>query len=451
MRFSGSFLRTTTFRVAAIYALVYAVLTGVLVFAMYTRATDVIRTQIQAGLVDESTAVSSLLAARGPQVLTEVIRSRSTSAFPSGSKAQNDPGRRYYILATARGRVVVGDINLWPAQAPASGWYRFHLAGHGEILALVTPLSNGMRLLVGQSLVTSKALDESVKFWVVFSAALALLAGLIGGGAVGARVMRRIRNASATAERIQAGHLGERLAVGGPTEHATLARTFNAMLERIEVAVIGLRDLAVRTAHEMRHPLTRADQALARAEQAVNHEDVMAEIAAAREEMRELAGRNEALLRLVQLEGASAREFFRELDLAALAADVVDLYTPLAEERGCELTLRSGEAVWIVGDRQLLAQAFVNLLDNALKYAPAGPIEVRLESAGDTASLEVRDRGSGPGPRKSAHSSGLGLPIARAIAQLHGGRLELEPAPDGFRIRLMVRTRPWSHGKHERP
>ncbi|MGH8428319.1 MAG: sensor histidine kinase [Gammaproteobacteria bacterium] len=441
MRFPEDFIRTTAFRVAAVYALVYAVLTGAIVVVVYSLATHVIQTQIQAGLVDESTAITSLLAARGPQVLEEAIRARSTHAFPSGDLDRNDPGRRYYILATDKGRVTFGDIHVWPGRAPASGWFRFRVKGRGNILALVTPLSNGMQLLVGQSLATTDALAKAVKLWVIFSAALALLAGLIGGGAVGTRVMRRIREASATAERIQAGHLSERLTVAGSTEHATLARTFNAMLERIEAAVIGLRDLAARTAHEMQHPLTRADQALARAEQTSERASVEGEIAAARKEIHELANRIDALLRLAQLEGAAAREFFCELDLAALVADVVDLYTPLAEEQGRQLGLSSAGPVTINGDHQLLAQALANLLDNALKYAPPGPIGVRLNSSADGVTLEVRDGGSGDGETKEARGSGLGLPIARAIAQLHDGRLELVREAAGFSARLVLRSR----------
>lgn len=457
------FFHTTAFKVAAIYALLYAALTVAIVLVVYSLAENVIETQIRAGLVVESSAVSSLLADRGPRVLEEVIRWRSTGGFSGArrektdsgapsylerieaieervwSTSQDDPGRRYYILANTQGRVVAGDISTWPPGAPASGWYRFHLPRHGDILALVTPLENGMRLLVGQSLASTNALADSVKLWAILSAALALLAGLIAGGAIGTRVMRRIRGASAAAERIQAGHLDERLPLDGPSEHVSLARTFNGMLERIEVAVTGLRDLAARTAHEMKHPLARADQALARAETAGERAAANADISAARTEIGELANRIDALLRLAQLESNAAHEFFREFDLAALAADVVELYAPLVEERGGRLRLTRSSPVVIEGDRQLIAQALANLLDNALKYAPAEQVEVRLEGRRDEALLEVRDNGKGRGCQ--VRGSGLGLPIARAIAHLHGGRLELERENTGFGVRLVLARR----------
>lgn len=441
MRLRLEFFRATAFRVAAIYALVYAVLTGVLVFIVYAHATNVIDTQIREGLMDESTAISSLLLDHGPRAVSDVIHARSARRIAAAGPTVTDPGRRYYILASGEGKVLVGDMPDWPDAAPPSGWFRFHLQGRGEILALITPLSNGTKLLVGQSLLTGDALARTVKLWVFLSAALALLVGLIGGGIVGSRVMHRIRAASATAERIQAGQLSERLAVGGPAEHAALARTFNAMLERIEAAVIGLRDLAARTAHEMQHPLTRADQALARAEQSEDRATIDAEIAAARREIQELAQRNEALLRLARLEGDSAREFFREFDLARMVTDVSELYAPLAEERGRGLVLAAMRELPMVGDRQLLAQALANLLDNALKYAPPGPIAISAGDLGEEIVLEVRDRGSGPDEGKSARGSGLGLAIARAIAQLHRGRLELSADGECFRARLILGVR----------
>ncbi|MGH8226117.1 MAG: sensor histidine kinase [Gammaproteobacteria bacterium] len=438
---ASGILRTTSFRVAALYALLYALLTGAIVTVVYTFAEHEIHTEVQAGLIDESTALTALLQVRGPAVLEQIVEIRSEHETPQGEAEPGNPDRRYYILATAQNKVLVGDIPDWPKDAPAKGWYSFQVKKFGAALGLVTPLPNGMKLLVAQSLAGPNALSAAIGFWVIIGALLALLAGLAGGFLVGGRVMRHINRAARTAERIQAGQLSERLPGGGPSEQRVLAGAFNAMLERIETAVIGLRDVASRTAHEMKHPLTRADQALARAEQTPNREDAAAEIASARQEIHELANRIEALLRLARLEGDSAREFFSEMDLVALAADVVDLYVPLAEEHGQTLTLSPADPISIVGDRQLLAQALANLLDNALKYAPAGRIEVRLHTVAEQVTLEVRDDGSGPGPMKAARGSGLGLPIARAIAQLHGGSLELVPEADGFSARLILRSR----------
>jgi signal transduction histidine kinase len=443
-------LHTTAFRVAAVYAVVYAVLTGAIVVVVFSLAEKQIYTQIRDGLIDESTAITSLLELRGPEILEEIVHIRSAQETSAGSTGVAIHDLRYYLLSDADNRILVGDLPAWPQGAPASGWYRFRTREPGEqseTLALITTLPNGMHLLVGQSLATPNALADAVKLWVAISAALALLAGLAGGTAIGTRVMRKIRETSATAERIRAGRLSERLVSGGPSEQSVLASSFNSMLDRIETAVLGLRDLAARTAHEMKHPLTRADQALARTAGLQDIPGIRAEIADARGEITDLARRIDALLRLARMEAGDAPEFFGDVDLAKLASDVVELYSPFAEESGRSLSLETASASQFSGDRQLLAQALANLVDNAIKYSPEGHgIIVRLRSGTGSCELEVEDTGSGPGYAQPPHpgstgqapGAGLGLAITRAIARLHGGELELERRNGGFTARIRL-------------
>lgn len=444
---------TTAFRVASVYAVLYAVLTGAIVFVVLGLAEKQIYTQVRDGLIDESTAVKSLIELRGPEILREIVRIRSTQERPRGAGGAEIHGLRYYILANAHDRVLVGDLEQWPAGAPDRGWFRFRIGEHGrrsEALALVTTLPNGMHLLVAQSLATPKALAASIRLWIAVGAALALLAGLIGGAAVGARVMYHIREAGATAERIRAGRLRERLPASGASERSVLATSFNAMLDRIETAVLGLRDMAARTAHEMKRPLTRTDQALALAESLEDPAAMRREIAAARREIAELARRINAQLRLARMEAGSAPEFFSDVDLARLARDIVELYAPFAEESGHRLELVAPHELPYSGDRQLLAQALVNLVDNAIKHAPAGHrIAVRLDAEPDGCVLAVEDSGGGPGrpppPAEApepAPGAGLGLAITRAIARLHGGELELDRRADGFTARIRLPHHP---------
>lgn len=432
-----SLLGTTAFRTAALSALLYAVLTGAIVAIVYPLVASQIRAQIDAGLQAESSALALLYDARGTSALARVIHNRSAKVLPAQDNDLDDPGRRYYALAGADGGILAGDLALWPPGAPARGWAHFHFHDH-NVQALVTPLPGGRRLLVGQSLALPDTLARQAVLVVVIGAALALLAGLAGGAAVGARVMQRIRDASATAERIQAGHLGERLAYGGGAEHELLARAFNTMLERIEKAVLGLRDLAMRTAHEMRHPLARMDQALARAQATESHARVEEELGKARAEIGELVRRTEALLRLARLQSDhERREFFQELDLAALVTDVVELYAPSAEEDGHELRMTPTSPLAYSGDRQLLAQALANLLDNAIQHAAPGAAITVAICAGKSkeAIIEVGNAAR----RESDHAgTGFGLPIARAIAELHQGRLEIRHTGDAFTARLIL-------------
>jgi len=448
-RFPG-ILGTTAFRVASIYAVGYALLTAAIVVVVLTLAERQIYTQVRDGLIDESTAVASLIKLRGPEILREIVRVRSSQEERKTGAESEIHDLRYYVLAGAHGHVLVGDLDYWPKGAPASGWYRFRISEPGDrhdALALITALPHGRHLMVAQSLATPKALVSSIRLWIGVGAALALLAGLAGGAAVGAKVMREIRDAGATAERIRAGRLDERLATGGSSERSMLAVSFNSMLDRIEAAMLGLRDMATRTAHEMKRPLTRTDQALARAAALDDVDAVHREVAVARGEIAELAGRINALLRLARMESGSAPRFFSDLDLATLAADIVDLYAPFAEESGRVLRVESPGRVPYTGDRQLLAQALENLIDNAIRYAPAGrDIVVRVADEPDACTLAVEDTGAGPsGPQPlrpgtpdQAPGAGLGLPITRAIARLHDGELELVRGEAGFTARIRL-------------
>lgn len=434
-----SALSTTAFRTAAISALIYAVLTGLLIAAVYPQVSAQIQTQITTGIQAESSALDSLYDARGADALARVIHTRSSAVLPANDADADDPGRRYYALADAQGRVLTGDLHRWPADLPASGWTRFRFQHH-TVRALITSLPNGGRLLVGQSLAIPNAIGQQALLLVVLGSVLALLAGLAGGLVIGARVMRRIRESSATASLIEQGHLEERLATGGPGEHETLARAFNAMLERIEATMLSLRDLSARAAHEIRHPLTRMEQALSQVERAASPEEVRTAISGARAQIDELARRTDAVLRLARLESdRERRRFFSEFDLSGLVADVAGLYAPTAEEHGFQTQVSAAAGLTVLGDKQLLAQALANLLDNAIRYArPGTDVEITARETAGEIVLEVSNPvGAKTPPGHDRSGNGLGLPIARAIAQLHHGQLAIDSTAERFTARLV--------------
>lgn len=435
---------TAAFRAAATSALFYAVLTAIMLAIVYPLVASQINARIKAGLRIESAALATLYQARGTDGLAQVISARSSEILPVNDDDADDPGRRYYALAAPDGHILAGDLAHWPVATPENGWIHFRLNGQ-RVRGFETTLADGQKLLVGQSLAPPDVLGRQAVLVVVIGAVIALLAGLAGGILVGTNVLRRIRRAGRTAARIQAGQLSERLPRGGSSEEDMLARAFNAMLDRIESAVLGLRNLASQTAHEVRHPLARMDRSLARAETASSLREAQADVHKARGEIAELTRRTEALLRLARLENESERrEFFRKLNLADLMGDMTDLYAPAAAERGLTLRIDAAQPGRCMGDVQLLAQALANLLDNALRYATSDSvIAVRImERQGETiaeienattnraeATFNVRQAGAG---------SGLGLAIVRAIVQLHQGKLDINDAMGRFTVRLTL-------------
>ncbi|MGH8126970.1 MAG: sensor histidine kinase [Gammaproteobacteria bacterium] len=440
-----SVFATTAFRTAALSAVVYAMLTGLLIAAVYPLVAEQINAEMSSGIAAESSALASLYGARGVGVLTRVVHTRSNAVLPTNDDFDaDDPGRRYYALTDNDNHMLAGDLQRWPGDAPARGWTRFRFRHH-TVRALITPLPGGEKLLVGQSLAIPDALGRNALLLIVSGFVVALLAGLGGGVFIGARVMRRIRESADTAALIAGGHLEERLATGGSGEHEVLARSFNAMLERIETTVLSLRNLSARTAHEIRHPLTRMEQILSQAENSDSLETVQVSIHVARDQISELARRTEAVLRLARLESDhERRKFFSEFDLAKLVTDVVELYAPTAEEQNHSMPVSTAGTSTFFGDKQLLAQALANLLDNAIRYARTrATIEITMQCADRQITINVKNGidsalGESFNTLSSKSGNNMGIPIVRAIAQLHHGQLVTDDLSGYFVARLVL-------------
>ncbi|HEU5109807.1 MAG TPA: HAMP domain-containing sensor histidine kinase [Micromonosporaceae bacterium] len=243
---------------------------------------------------------------------------------------------------------------------------------------------------------------------------------------------------------------------GGPTELAALAAGFDAMLDRLELAAQAQRRLVEETSHELRVPLAvlaaNADVLLA------HPAPTLAVYREGLERSRRAATRLRTTVDelLVDARGRARTIDRRPVDLAALARGVVDDARLLAQRRGIDLTLTAPLAVVRPVDGPAVRRAVANVVDNALRYAPAGSaVEVEVETDGAQAVVVVTDHGPGIAPdqqeqvfsrfwrgRDDPHGTGLGLPIARQVALAHGGELTLDspgPAGDGCVFRLHLR------------
>ena len=158
-----------------------------------------------------------------------------------------------------------------------------------------------------------------------------------------------------------------------------------------------------------------------------------------------------ALLSIAELESGARREESEALDLAEVARSAAELYEPVAEEKGFVLSLVAEPGVRVRGSRHLLSQALANLLDNGLKYADGGEIQIRVQRAEGCAALEVSDRGQGIAEAdretvfdrfvrlersRSTPGHGLGLSLVRAVVRRHQGTVELADNRPGLRVRL---------------
>jgi signal transduction histidine kinase len=362
------------------------------------------------------------------------------------------PGSLDYGVLGPDGRRIAG--RLVTASLPV-GWSTLRVRESGEdadrIRVLTIGLTGGHRLLVGADLERVSILDGAVMraFGFAFLGVLVLGAG--GGYALSRAVQRRFAEMSAAAQGIIDGDLARRIPVSGAGDDLdSLAATFNRMLDRIAALMDSLRQVSSDVAHDLRTPLTRLRQRL---EAGMAMGDLEAQAGAMEGALADLDAILDtfaALLRIAQIEGGARRSAFRPVDLAEVAAAVVEAFAPSAEEGRRSLSLERRASPVVEGDRELLTQMLVNLVDNALTHTPSGSaVQVIVGATGDHPVLAVRDDGPGVPPEareslfdrfvrlersRSTPGNGLGLALVAAVARLHGASVELRDAAPGLNV-----------------
>jgi len=290
--------------------------------------------------------------------------------------------------------------------------------------------------------------------------ALALLSWFF----VSRRVLQRIDSVAETSRRIVAGDLSGRLEVTGTgDEFDRLADSLNTMLERIEHLLYGLKDVSDNIAHDLKTPLTRLrNRVEAVLSGPVDIEAYRTTLEATIEESDRLIQTFNALLMIARVEAGSPDGAMSEVEVGAIVRDVAELYEPMVEEDGAELTVSVPEPITLKASRELLGQALANLIDNALKYAlPDGgrPLQIAVSAtgAGNYLALRVADNGVGVPETdrervlqrfvrleesRSQSGSGLGLSLVAAVARLHDGTIELGDNQPGLvvTVRLPIKT-----------
>ncbi len=451
----GKLLKTTAFRLTLVYLAVFALFAAFLLgyFALNTRR--LITEQITSTIDAEILGLAEQYNQGGIRRLVYVIEVRARR-----------PGSSLYIVTTATGEGLAGNVAaLAPGILDKPGWLetpyrRLEEAPGNEhnALARVSQLPGGFRLLVGRDLDERERLFEIVATAGRWSVAIVVVLGIAGGVFVSRRVLNRIDAMTHTTEKIMAGDLSGRLPVrGSGDEIDRLALNLNAMLERIEALMHGLREVSDNVAHDLKTPLTRlrnrCEEALRTAK---SDADYRGALEATISESEDLIRTFNALLMIARAESGEARDYMTEFDAAEIVQDVSELYEPLAEDKGLTLRVDAHPAP-VHANREMVSQALANLLDNAIKYAAAGKpredggrpeIVLSAQSKDNRVMLAVGDGGPGiPAAdrlrvierfvrleqSRSEPGSGLGLSLVSAVAQLHGGELRLEDNAPGLK------------------
>jgi signal transduction histidine kinase len=368
-------------------------------------------------------------------------------------------GVMLYGLFDEQGRKISGNIERIPQGISLDGVVHFLPHGAQRIgveqpvraRGLARKVDSGEVLILARATSVLDQVNTIIYRSLLWGLTLTIIPGLIGGLWLARGPLRRIRTIEAAAQPIMRGDLHQRLPVSGRRDELDmLAGIVNSMLEEIERLMSEVKGVCDSIAHDLRTPLTRLRSQLHRMHREAPDSSHAAVVEQAILDVDSLLDRFRALLRISELEDMHRRAGFTEVHLASTLDHVREIYTPLAEDKHITFSFEIAPDIPTVrGDPNLLLEAVSNIVDNAIKFTPAGG-SVHLRLVNDVESgprIDVID--SGPGiqssereavlqrfyrgncSNKDVSGSGLGLSIVAAIVKLHGFTLQIVDNPAG--------------------
>ena len=450
------FLGTVSVRLAVAYTALFAVFSGALLAYLYY--TTVGHTQYVADQRVNAELDSIQRAYRDgglPRVNQSLIERASI------------PDRYFlYQLSTPTGIKLSGDLSGMPAEG--TGRVNFPIDAQRPDGSFLTVRAEGRIVRLGEEALLLVAFDARERgevtrqitraVWVAAGIALAL--AVLGGVLTSRYVNRRVEELASTTEAVMGGDLARRAQLRNRNgdEFDRLADHLNTMLDRLERLVKASRHTGDSIAHDLKSPLSRLrnrlESALARPVSGEAAQETLGETLT--EVDRVLATFN-AILRLSRIDTHASARLIRT-DVCELVVELADLFEPAAEAVGLSFAVERPKSAIVLGDREMIAQALSNLIDNAIKYTPDdGAIAVSVKKDKDEAVITVLD--TGPGIPEQARArvverfvrmdsartqpgSGLGLALVEAVADVHRGHFELldgKGPPDRPGLRAVLR------------
>jgi signal transduction histidine kinase len=448
--------RTSTFRLAALYLFVFLLSVGALLGYVFWNTVGLLERQTEDTIRAEVQALGDQYRVRSLSGVIDVINRRIT-----------DETGTLYLLANANGERLIGNLATLPsANIPDSTWVDFPInKGKGAkqvrhmARAYHVNLAGGYELLVGRDVEEQRAFRNVILNALYWGLGLALALGLGGGFLMSRNFLRRVDAITDASRTIMAGDLSQRMPVAGSGDELDrLAGSLNEMLGQIERLMVGMKEVSSNVAHDLKTPLTRLRARAEAALRSASGDEHRAALQQTISESDRLLQTFNALLSIARAESGQAREGLNQIDAADVLRDVAELYEPLLEDSGGSLIIAALPTLHVQADRQLLAQAFSNIIDNAMKYGAAeggGAINISLSAhaENDYAVISIADAGQGIAPEdrervlgrfvrldesRSKPGNGLGLSLAASVMKLHGGSLQLSDAEPGLRVVLKL-------------
>lgn len=441
------FTRTATFRLALIYVASFGLATLILFTFLFYKITNYSYDQIRNSIHTEILLLISDDINRPNDVLKQLVNDHAAAAESTSS---------YYLLQDQNGQRIAGNI---APLTPRHGFYEtsvFPIRGHSSVTALMQGMStpDGGYLAVGQDLDDLHMLNREVGQALIGAGAAIAVLAMIGGSLLSVSFVRRIENINRTTETIIRGQLDQRItASGSQDEIERLGHNLNRMLDQIQDLMERVRRVSSDVAHDLCTPLTRLRHRLERVRARPSTIcDYEREVDACIAETDEILSTSAALLRISEVEAGRRIAAFRNLNLSNLFDMMQDIYAPVLEDAGQRLEAHIEPGLFTFGDRELLTQMLVNLIENAVRHCPEGNV-LTLDLFRDAAGPHGVIRDTGPGipaaerervfqrfhrleRSRTTPGSGLGLALVKAIADLHAIRLSLADAAPGAAFHL---------------
>lgn len=389
----------------------------------------------------------------GREGLDAIVHERSASGSGLYFLGDGRGGRRQGNLAS----VPVGLVN-----GASGGTFTYPVggaSGHRLAAGVAIDIEAGTPLVIARDIEEQGQLLASLSRGLAWGLGAVAVVGLAAALWLTSHIQRRIDAISDASRAIMAGNLAGRIPrQGSDDELDRLADQLNAMLERIERLMAGMREVSDNIAHDLKTPLNRlrnrAEAALADARGGPAWRDGLERTI---EDADDLIKTFNALLLIARLEAGAIDDATETFDAVALCRDVAELYEPAAEEAGFLICLAAEGTAMVRANRQLVAQAIANLIDNALKYSDRGVadrrITVRVVASPEAVALSVGDRGPGiPAAdrtqalrrfgrleaSRTKPGTGLGLSLVSAVARMHGGTVTLDDHRPGLLVTLAL-------------
>ena len=403
---------------------------------LHTIDTDV------AGLVD-------VAAQGGTPELARRIADRLAVVSKSDAQA-------HYLLRDAQGHRLAGDMVTVPKVDAARSSSGVATVDGERLLVRGTRLKGDVSLHVGRSLAPVERLQADLRRRLGWAGAAAVLGALGVGLLTARRLGRQVAGLNDVFRRFQEGDQLARAAPdgggGGGGEFGELAGHVDAHLGRIAQLLTVQREISSNIAHELRTPLGHLDTRLRRTLERTDDPAVRDDLERARDDIRSIVSLFDALLDIALGEAGdpSARGL---VDLSEVAGELVDLYRASAEEAGLDFAARIAPGVRVRGERMQLTRLIANLLDNAMKFVPAGAAVRLVIEEGPVITVEDSGPGVAPADRElifrrfgrsisTADGHGLGLALVKVIAARHGLVARCEDAAPGARFVVEPQERP---------